>query len=373
MRRFLIFLIAALAAIVFVSSAIGQGQVYLPHVENGTPAPFSTVVPTPKVVPSATSLPTPTPIQLDVFGRSTIHAWPEFVARTQVGISATASIALIGDSWTSRDLISGPLRYMLQQNYGNGGVGYIGIGVNHGAPKVPGVRYARSGTWVDRDKKPDAYGLDLASATTMDLATPATVTIDAPTTDFVVHYLTKPGGGSFSVHVDNGPVQVVQAGATISNYATLRVGPFADAPHRLTITLADAGSTGVTLFGVDAQRNTGGVRVHRIGSGGATALLYASQDRRFTTGSLAALNPDVVLILLGTNDMRFNTRPTAYHDNLVSIVRWVRAEAPDTDVILATPADNSMTDRHYSMSTYAATMRQALSRSRRATSMSMPI
>lgn len=332
-----------------VARAADQGPIFLPMVPQASPV---VIGPHPTVIPA----PTPVARAQDTVGRSTLHAWPEFVAREQLGMPTTASFVMIGDSWTSRDLISGPLRRMLQDSYGDAGIGYVGIGANHGVPAATGVLYRRIGLWTDRDKTPDAYGLDLASATTSDPA--ASVTIDAPATDFILHYMRQAGGGSFRVQVDNGEEQIIQTEAAISSYTTLRVGPFADGPHHLKISLDSAEGTGVTLFGADVQRNGTGVRVHRIGSGSATTQMYASQDHRFTIGALAALNPALVLIMLGTNDMAISMEPSQFYSNLVAIVHRVRDEAPDADIVLATPADNAIITGLYGMATYVATTRQ---------------
>src|SRR4051812_22704600 len=119
MRYSIVYALVALIALAFTSPVVGQGpDLYLPHVVIAQVTP--------------TSVPSPITMQSDTYGRWFLHAWPECGPRSQKTITATASIVMIGDSWTSRDVISGPLRKTLQAQFGNAGIGYVGIGSNHG-------------------------------------------------------------------------------------------------------------------------------------------------------------------------------------------------------------------------------------------------
>lgn len=333
--------------VLFAAAASGQGPVYLPLVAGGAAAQSNdpVLVPTPQA-----NSPAPRTLD-DTYGRWLLRAWPERVARLEMQETTPAVIAMIGDSWTSRDIISGPLRTQLQHAYGDAGIGYISFAAARNAVRLPGVSVRREGTWTEHINKPDAGGLDLASATGMS----GQYEVVFSGTRLMVHYLNQPRAGRFAVSVDGATPTVISTAQPTRAYKTLPLGPFPDGKHTLRIKVVTAAVAGVTLYGIDIQRNVAGVRLHRLGAGGAASSDYAAVPASLG-GGLRALTPDLVMIMLGTNDRVRDMKLQEYTDHLRVIVRNARAEVPDADIVLLSPSDNGL-DKRYAMSEYAAVMR----------------
>jgi lysophospholipase L1-like esterase len=290
-------------------------------------------------------------------GQQYLHQWDYKRAQLFAKVASTqATVALIGDSWTMSDYIGNPLRQWLQFTGGNAGPGYIGIGYNNGAPTGQGVTYARTGTWTDTVHT-DAYaGIDASAATSTDTATPAQVSITATANKFVIHYRQQANGGTFRWNIDGGAWTDVDTSNATTAYATTETGTLSTASHILLIQVTVPGTAGVTMFGVDAQLTANGVRAHRLGGTGSQASQYAAMDATFWQAGLAALAPDVVVIMLGVNEHGANATPAAYSTALGTMVTRVRAALPLADVLLMSPADVGTTTT-YTMAEYRDAMR----------------
>ncbi len=310
-------------------------------------------------LPTATPIPTATAVLSDTEGQEYINLWPQRLAQVTLQMAPTqAVIAVFGDSWVENQRITTPLTTSLKERYGDGGTGYIGIGRNSGAPDVSGTTYQRTGVWKDCDQTAGSRGVTIADATSKDIANPGTVTITSIATSFTIHYLVQPGGGEFRYHVDDGGWQTV---ATTGDHQTLGLAYISDlAPesHTLTIEVSVAGSVGVTLMGVDSRiERQGGVRLHRLGNGSLTTTQAASVDLRIWREQIAALAPDIVIVLLGTNDMNEGRDPAIVGFNLMALIRSIRAALPDVDIVLAAPSDNGINGRPYTIPEYSDTIR----------------
>ena len=286
-----------------------------------------------------------------------LRQWRAQIAKIQQG-SDDAVIAFIGDSWVGQTLIHNPLTQWLQTTYGDAGPGYVGIGANHGNTLSYGVdAYSRVGTWVDLDNVDPGRGVDLADATSSDISTPGSVTMTATFTDAVIHYIEKTGGGDFRWQVDGGGWTTVNTVGGSDTYATTAINGLSDAGHTLEIEVLNAGTTGVTLCGVDLQEANVGVRVHRLGNGGATAANFASADATLFQAGISDLAPDVAIILLGTNDHSQNDLPSDFIDDVRVLVDNVRAARPTCDILMLTCADNGLDGRVYNTWDYADAFR----------------
>lgn len=293
----------------------------------------------------------------DVYGRFYLRDWNAAIARIKRGVSgAQARIALIGDSWIQNGYIWNPLVDGLQDLYGAAGVGYVGIGNNHGAPTYTGTTYARIGTWTDTDQLATSKGVDLADGTTVD--TSAVVTVVSVATDFVIQYLKQSGGGDFRYKIDAGGWTTVSTANASDLHATVPITGLSNASHTLTIEITVAGSSGVTLLGAaPVISGINGVIVDRIGNGGATAAQYAAVNATIWQAGLAALAPNLAIVLLGTNDDSTDVNPATFGTNLTTLVTRIRAAVPLCDVLLLTPAANGLSVGTYSMSQYVTQIR----------------
>lgn len=289
------------------------------------------------------------------------NLWGQIAKIEQAVSGAQAVFCYIGDSWTNDGSITRPLNNWLQTTYGNAGAGYVGIGMNHGTPDVALATYTRTGTWVDQDNAATSIlgrGVDIADATSTDTATPAQVTIGSATFNIaVIHFLKQTNGGDFRYRIDGGSWTTVTTANAGDLYSTTTISGLTTATHTLDIQVLNAGTAGVTLFGVDLQRTGIGARLHRMGNPGANSTQYAAANVTLWEAGLTALAPTSVAIMLGTNDMSQSITPTAFGANLETIITRINATLPLVDVILTPPADNGLTGKPQQVAAFRDEMR----------------
>ncbi|UTQ79038.1 tail fiber protein [Klebsiella phage S9a] len=96
------------------------------------------------------------------------------------------------------------------------------------------------------------------------------------------------------------------------------------------------------LYGVNLVNPTAsGILVHKMGgSGSRTTHWVNAMDTRWVT-AVTNLAPDLVTIMLGTNDQGSNLTGAQFKANLISMIDTVRTARPTADILLVIPAENS--------------------------------
>lgn len=292
----------------------------------------------------------------DIIGAGYLRTWKAQLAHiAQATSNEQAVIAFIGDSWVLNSRIFDPLTEWLQTEYGDAGPGFVSIGNNHGSTAMYGVTsYSRTGTWTDSDQASGSRGPDIAHADTSDTATPAAVQIVATYTSAVIHHINQSGGGSYRWRIDGGSWTTVSTSAGSEAHDTATISGLSSASHTLDIELV---SGTVRLLGVDLQKSGNGVRVHRLGNGGATVAQYVAVDSTIWQASIAALAPDVAIILLGTNDHSGNRLPGDFGADIATLAGRVRSARSLCDVMLLSPCDNGLSGKTYTVGHYSNELR----------------
>ena len=219
-------------------------------------------------------------------------------------------IAIYGDSNMTMDFISGGLRRLLQQKYGDAGHGFVALSrpwnwyrhmdVRHDLWEDKWTPFATS-THPTRDGH---YGLaNIAAETVMPgaWASVATAGPSAPigqkATHVDVFYMGRPNGGGFALKIDGAEKErFVSAAAT----AEARVASFdlEDAPHKVEVLATHAG---IRMFGVAMERNVPGFVVDSLGVGALNYELFLHVSKESRDPMLKARDYDLVVFMLGTN------------------------------------------------------------------------
>lgn len=262
---------------------------------------------------------------------------------------------LIGDSWTVSafgDWVN-LLGSRLKNNYGDAGVGYVGASSVNGSSA-----YGTDGYSIIKQQTPNWAAVVPNYSTYVNSASinsdSSSVVGDSlyfvgKITDFVIHYMKKPSGGSFIYRIDGtSPTTVSTAGTK-----TLTILPLAtqtDGTHTLSIKTATAGS-GILINGVEFNRNNNGVRFHNIGASGSTSRDWILSDSITWKAGISQLAPNVAVISLGVNDRTASVTPTQYITNITRIVNRVLSARPNCSIVLFSQSDVG-TVATYSMSQY---------------------
>jgi lysophospholipase L1-like esterase len=221
----------------------------------------------------------------------------------------TASILHVGDSHTASDTITGRLRGLFQQRFGDAGRGYAYPGRPWRTFRQERMTYDMGGEWEsifgtrDRAIGPFALGgvrLQTSEEGAWVERASCTDCRGGETFDrYALHYLIQPDGGSLHVQVDDRAPTVVE-----TDGSEKRLGVFSErislGTHRIRVTAQGDGP--VALFGLRTHRTQDGVVYHSLGINGATAPEFASFDRQLTRSTVRELDPDLLVVAFGTNE-----------------------------------------------------------------------
>jgi lysophospholipase L1-like esterase len=176
-----------------------------------------------------------------------------------------------------------------------------------------------------------------------DVATPAAKGVTCTGTDYTIYYLKQSGGGSFNYSIDSGSATTVSTVNTSNALGTINIGGQTLAQHSILMTLNTAGTTGVTLFGVDCNiANSGGIKVDKLGMSGSRGSHWAAANAGLWQSEITQLNPSVVIITLGTNDIS-SVSVSNYIANIETIIGRIRVVKPTVPIILTPPTIGTRT------------------------------
>lgn len=140
----------------------------------------------------------------------------------------------------------------------------------------------------------------------------------------------------------NGGVPVVVTGAGTNKIVSVTVSGL-NISAATTLSLDLTGNTGtVVIYGFYANGTGNGVEIDKMGNGGITApqyiktLPYLSQ-----TGAVVA--PDVLIMIIGTNDYRTSVNLDDFRDGLTQWLAAWKTTVPDSGIIMIAPAQCNAT------------------------------
>ncbi|MBD0256290.1 MAG: hypothetical protein ICV83_11275 [Cytophagales bacterium] len=265
------------------------------------------------------------------------------------GTRRKVNIVHIGDSHVQADMFPGKLResFHLDPALGNGGRGltfpYRAVGTN----SPINLKVAYTGTWtgcrnIARTQTCD-WGLAGITATTNDPEATFTINpnLNAPlgltypvtrikvfydvhnASQFTVNLLNE--GVTATQHVDPRGFVEFQLETPVDE---VRVGLQKSSPDQLAFTLQ-----GVTL-----ENDQPGVQYHSVGINGAEVGSFLRSPH--LEAQLAVLEPDLVIVSLGTNDaFPASFDPAAFKRGYGTLIQRIRRAAPRASLLLTAPGD----------------------------------
>lgn len=272
---------------------------------------------------------------------------------------AVARVVYYGDSIVASDFITGKLRRMLQDRFGDAGHGYaIAANAFKGWFHIDVSRKSSSqwktSTCIGPYAEDALYGLGCVSFTARkegEWFMMGTSTADKWGRDvsrFELEYLEQPGGGELAFFVDG------EAKGTLSTdgpekKVKYHVVEVPDGPHKLEVkTTSD---TPTRVFGLRMERDVPGVTLSALGITGARARFLDKQDDAHWAEVLKAAKPDLVVLAFGTNEvgdgqMAFDDKGQRskdpmgdYERNLKAVLEQVQRAVPEASTMLVGPPD----------------------------------
>ncbi len=246
------------------------------------------------------------------------------------------SLLLIGDSNIEFGPIANGYAEILGSSFGSGGSGYIPLNATYVNLAASGVSLTADAGWVAGDMNINGRHSSGTVYAPGGLWTEcetkgAVYTVTCKGSGIDLYYTAMPGGGRFGVELDGENKGETDTAAQRAETRKLSfTGLDADKTHTLKITLV---SGRVILTGVDRVQGTGArAVVHNWGNGSADTTDFIRVEENVLRSAVKALDPDAVVILLGTNDV-LSSDEKEFADNLTAFVQRVQ-KATDAPVMI---------------------------------------
>ncbi len=276
----------------------------------------------------------------------------------------------LGDSHLQADDYSGRVRLELQRTYGNAGRGLVfpyAVARTNGSPTY--YTAATGGTWrakrvtslPDSSQPIGVAGISLStpdSGAGFSLRLPLLRRPDYRFSQLTL--LRQPGPAAFDWQVlsrHQEPLGTLPGlGQQVA--ATLRLDSLRDYVA-LRATRRRPNQSSALLYGLLLENDQPGILYHGVGVNGATVRQYNRNPLFFE--QLPLLNPDLIIVSLGTNDAFIPGRftPQRFTGQLDTLVSGLRQRCPQAEVLLVAPADSyrNRGDRNPDLARLAAVLR----------------
>ena len=282
------------------------------------------------VVPISTG----TPLVTD--GRS-LWKWRARSASLKAGNAEILRLALLGDSWCNINTIPDDIRTAVQAEYGATGTGWVGVGA---AVEMTGITNTETGwTAFDASDATPTNGCAIDGHMISATGTSATVALSG-WSDTAIRIFYQDTDGTFRYRIDGGSWTTV-AGANTGDTLNINLSGLSASAHTLDIDLT--GNTGtVRLYGYYLRTPaTNGATVQKLGNGGLIAPDWSNYTS-YISDFIASLVPDVVVLIIGTNDSNNPTvTPTSFFNSICDVIDATWATSASTGFILVAPPVNN--------------------------------
>lgn len=197
--------------------------------------------------------------------------------------------------------------------------------------------------------------IDLMKHRTLTAGATVSHTTFSPFTGLRLHFLEGPAYGQFSIVLDGTTFTITPDTTKSADSPTgVWVSPvLARQVRTVTITAIGAASLGNAYF-FDGDQNAG-LQWYNAGRAGGSTSTFLNTASFWTR--LATLQPDIVSVMLGFNDMGGNVPLTTYAANLNTIVDNIIAASPGKRVWVPMIAQHSFDPNNATWANYKATMK----------------
>lgn len=249
-----------------------------------------------------------------------------------------------GDSHVAPDVLTAEIRRDLQNEFGDGGAGYLvprnpmstrRRGVKSGA--TPGWEIEGIGGRAERDRIYGPAGISLAASLPDER-----VWLETSANHFEVYYVRQPGGGKIDISLDGASVLDEPLSLQSRRVTTecLTFDSPADTVHRLEIRTLAGGKS--RILGIVAERLVPGVSYDVLGINGARASRVLSWNRDALAANLAQRQPDLIILAYGTNEVAdMAWTPAIYRRLLRTLIGDLHAAVPEASILLFGPPDRA--------------------------------
>lgn len=272
------------------------------------------------------------------------------LARTESRQSAAITrVSHYGDSPITNDGITGTVRQLLQERFGDSGHGFILIDRPWDWYGHQAITFSSGGGWTNgslmnprtRDGQLGLGGVAFFANGPGKYARfePAREgTNGKKFSRLEVYYLQQPGGGRFSVTTNEKETRVVSTAGEQQKSGFFEIKSLETASSFALQTLDGE----VRLFGAVLENDDAGVVYDSLGVNGAFAGLLATvMNNEHWTEQLQHRKSDLVILNYGTNESEYATddQMKRYDKELREVVGRVRSALPNASILIISPMD----------------------------------
>jgi lysophospholipase L1-like esterase len=261
----------------------------------------------------------------------------------------TVRVLQFGDSHTAADIFTGKMRASLQQQFGDGGLGFQFPGHPFAGYHLAGSLRSQTSGWFTEGNHFGALGdgdLGLGGISISTSRPGESITLEAPCTTLQLQFLEQPGGGRMQFS-DNGVAMSVigtdlPGGAEDANAApTAGTFSYSCSPGVHDFEFATLDNAPVKLLGVVTQQP--GVTYECLGINGAVAPLMLRWNQNLFSDYLRQSAPSLIVLAYGTNESGSSAEHLEdYPEQFAQVVDNLHRIAPEASVLVLGPADRSM-------------------------------
>jgi lysophospholipase L1-like esterase len=278
-------------------------------------------------------------ILLDDSNGSLDHFYEALLRSEERRPNAVTRITHYGDSPTTADLITGDVRTILQERFGDGGHGFILIAKPWAWYQHRGAELSASG-WLPFpasrfEARDGLFGLGGVSFTGSAARTRMRLE-DPGQSQFELYYLEEPNGGSLAVEADGRAIAKVN---TAADAKSARFLAFAVPDGVSDLELRSEGN--VRLFGITAAKPGPGVVYDSLGLNGASITVLSRMfNEAHWAGQLRHRDPHLVIVNYGTNEADFAAFiQHGYETELREAIRRIHGAIPQASILVMSPMD----------------------------------
>ncbi|MDC5199528.1 GDSL-type esterase/lipase family protein [Acinetobacter baumannii] len=269
---------------------------------------------------------------------TSLRQWKAKAAKLKKGKTQQLRLLLTGDSWTEHKTITNEVLTLVRAEFGEAGSGWINLGVENN--QLDGISLLRAGTWAYADLNqvasfPNGSGPDGFTLTSTAAGNTVTVSNLSKGDQLTVFF--GKTDGTFKYTVNGGLETTITASSTGAAVQTAVI-PISGVTEIIFTTLSGT----VVLFGMHLRKTTdSGVEVTKMGNGGSTGQDYLKISPTAQKNFVNYLKPDVVVIILGTNDYRYGHSVENFKAGISAMIDGYRTNNPDCGIILIAPAQSN--------------------------------
>lgn len=255
------------------------------------------------------------------------------------------SIVQIGDSHIQAGHITAPIRRTLQRTYGNAGRGWIGWYRLYGSNAPGDYRITSTGLgWQRQTLLKDDGSIPMGVggyALRTKRGGAFSLSISSPLNPFSRMYLLRSASSNTLSSFPPGQLRrgIFSVGAYVVDTLS-----WSSSHAEVTLTPQQGDGDEAVYAGCVLLSGKGGVLVHDIGINGTTYRHYAREDY---IEQLALLEPELLIISLGTNDSySYSFSMNSFRESLDRTIHLVQEALPRTKILLTTPPPSYFRQAH---------------------------